>query len=151
MVEAFARDTVPAVRGFLHQPAQSAIAGLVLTHGAGGNCNMPILIALAEAFAEQGVAVLRCNLPFRQLRPHGPPRGSGADDRAGLRHAIEALRQTVSGKIFIGGQFYGGGQATMLVAEDTDLADGLLILSSPLHPPGKPPIQRPVGWPPPPR
>ena len=133
----FTRNTIPAVRGFLHQPAQSAIAGLVLTHGAGGNCNMPVLIALAEAFAEQGVAVLRCDLPFRQLRPHGPPRGSGAEDRAGLRQAIAALRETVSGRIFIGGQSYGGRQATMLVAEENNLADGLLILSYPLHPPGK--------------
>ena len=136
--EAFVRNTIPAVRGFLHRPAQPAETGLVLTHGAGGNCNMPVLVALAEAFAEQGVAVLRCDLPFRQLRPHGPPRGSGADDRAGLRHAIAALRETVSGKIFVGGQSYGGRQATMLVAEEHDLANGLLILSYPLHPPGKP-------------
>jgi len=133
----FTRNTVPPVRGFLHQPAQPA-AGLVLTHGAGGNCNMPVLVALAEAFAEQGVAVLRCDLPFRQLRPHGPPRGSGADDRAGLRQAIAALRQIVPGKTFVGGQSYGGRQATMLVAEEHDLANGLLILSYPLHPPGKP-------------
>ena len=138
MVEAFVRNTVPAVRGFLHCPAQPAETGLVLTHGAGGNCNMPVLVALAEAFAEQGVAVLRCDLPFRHLRPHGPPRGSGADDRAGLRQAIAALRETISGKIFVGGQSYGGRQATMLVAEEKNLADGLLILSYPLHPPGKP-------------
>src|SRR5438094_4469399 len=142
MVEAFVRNTVPAVRGFLHQPAKTAIAGLVLTHGAGGNCNMPILVALAEAFAEQGVAVFRCDLPFRQLRPHGPPRGSGADDRAGLRQAIAALRQIVPGKTFVGGQSYGGRQATMLLAEENNLADGLLILSYPLHPPGKPAQQR---------
>src|SRR5438094_8836268 len=121
MVEAFVRNTVPAVRGFLHQPAKTAIAGLVLTHGAGGNCNMPILVALAEAFAEQGVAVLRCVLPFRQLRPHGPPRGAGADDRAGLRHAIEALRETVSGKVFVGGQSYRVGPATTRVAEKNHL------------------------------
>src|SRR5438132_6996881 len=138
MVEAFVRDTVPGVRGFLHCPAQPAETGLVLTHGAGGNCNMPVLVALAEAFAEQGVAVLRCDLPFRQLRPHGPPRGSGADDRAGLRQAIAALRQIVPGKIFVGGQSYGGRQATMLVAEEHELANGLLILCYPLHPPGKP-------------
>src|SRR5438477_6638099 len=141
MVEAFVRNTVPAVRGFLHCPAQPAETGLVLTHGAGGNCNMPVLVALAEAFAEQSVAVLRCDLPFRQLRPQGPPRGSGADDRAGLRQAIAALRQIVPGKIFVGGQSYGGRQATMLVAEEHDLANGLLILSYPLHPPGGKPAQ----------
>ena len=138
VAESFARNTVPAVRGFLHRPAKAPNVGLVLTHGAGGNCNMLVLVALAEAFAEHGVAVLRCDLPFRQSRPHGPPRGSGADDRAGLRQAIAALRQIVPGKIFVGGQSYGGRQTTMLVAEEHDLANGLLILSYPLHPPGKP-------------
>src|SRR5262249_36955272 len=29
------------VRGFLHRPQRPGAAGLVLTHGAGGNCNSP--------------------------------------------------------------------------------------------------------------
>src|SRR5205085_5264650 len=130
-VEDFTRDTVPPVRGFLHHPAQAGGAGLVLTHGAGGNCNAPLLLALAEAFAEQGLIVLRCDLPFRQGRSHGPPRGSGAEDRAGLRHAAEALRKLASGKLFLGGQSYGGRQASMLAADDSAVADGLLLLSYP--------------------
>jgi len=88
--------------------------------------------------ANAGITVLRCDLPFRQQRPHGPPRGSGAEDREGLRRAVEAVRRIVSGRLFLGGQSYGGRQATMLVSEDKGAADGLLILSYPLHPPGKP-------------
>ena len=38
----------PAVRGFLHEPAQPSGDGLVLTHGAGANCQSKLLIALAE-------------------------------------------------------------------------------------------------------
>ena len=38
----------------------------------------------------------------------------------------------------MGGQSYGGRQATMVAAEDARLTDGLLVLSYPLHPPGKP-------------
>jgi hypothetical protein len=128
----------PGVRGFLHRPGKATGGGLVLTHGAGGNCNMPLLVALAETFASAGIAVLRCDLPFRQQRPYGPPRGSGAEDRGGLRRAAEALRKIASGRLFLGGQSYGGRQATMLVAEENGVADGLLILSYPLHPPGKP-------------
>lgn len=127
-----------AVRGFLHRPTQPTGEGLVLTHGAGGNCGAPLLVALAETIAKAGTTVLRCDLPFRQVRPHGPPRGSGAEDREGLRRAVEALRRIVSGRLFLGGQSYGGRQATMLVSEDKGAADGLLILSYPLHPPGKP-------------
>lgn len=128
-----------AVRGFLHRPDKPTGEGLVLTHGAGSNSNAPLLVALAETMSNAGITVLRCDLPFRQLRPHGPPRpGRGAEDREGLRRAVEALRKIVSGRLFLGGQSYGGRQATMLVSEDNGAADGLLILSYPLHPPGKP-------------
>jgi len=111
-------DQAPAVRGFLHRPAEPSGDGLVLTHGAGGNCDAPLLVALAEGLAEAGLSVLRCDLPFRQARPHGPPRGSGSDDREGLRRALHVLRKFAAGRVFMGGQSYGGRQATMLAAED---------------------------------
>ncbi len=127
------------VRGFLHRPEQTDGPGLVLTHGAGGNCRAPLLVAAAEAFAAAGITVLRCDLPFRQRRPTGPPSPSGAvADRAGLREAVAALRRTVAGPIFLGGQSYGGRQATILAAEEPGVAEGLLLFSYPLHPPGKP-------------
>jgi predicted alpha/beta-hydrolase family hydrolase len=127
------------VRGFLHRPGSAGGPGLVLTHGAGGNCRMPLLLAAAEAFAEAGLTVLRCDLPFRQRRPTGPPSPSGAAaDRAGLRDAVTALRRSVAGPIFLGGQSYGGRQATILAADEPRAADALLLFSYPLHPPGKP-------------
>jgi len=127
------------VRGFLHQPDGAAGPGLVLTHGAGGNCRTPLLVAAAEASAKVGVTVLRCDLPFRQRRPTGPPSPSGAAaDRAGLREAVTMMRRMVAGPVFLGGQSYGGRQATMLAADDPDAADALLLFSYPLHPPGKP-------------
>ena len=42
------------VRGFLHAAEGSKVAALVLTHGAGGNCNAPLLVALAAAFNKAG-------------------------------------------------------------------------------------------------
>src|SRR4051812_10641070 len=128
----------PAVRGTLHLPTEPSGDGLVLTHGAGGNKDMPLLIALAEQLATDGVAVLRCDLPFRQQRSSGPPRRSDAEDRGGLKRALEVFRPHAPNRLFLGGQSYGGRQATMLLAEESRLADGLLILSYPLHPPGKP-------------
>ncbi len=47
-----------------------------------------------------------------------------------------------NGRIFLGGHSYGGRQSSMLCAEDTDLAAGLLLLSYPLHPPRRPEQQR---------
>jgi uncharacterized protein len=128
-----------AVRGFLHRPRNPSGAGLVLTHGAGGNCQMLLLRALAEEFAGQGWFVLRCDLPFRQLRPHGPPSpSSAARDRDGLRRALEVLGKFAPGPLYLGGHSYGGRQASMLAAEEPQVAQALLLTSYPLHPPGKP-------------
>lgn len=135
----FESFTADGVRGVLHRAAGKAARGLVLTHGAGGNCAMPLLVSAATAFAEAGFDVLRCDLPFRQRRPTGPPSPSGAAaDREGLRLAVEAMRYLGPQRIVLGGQSYGGRQATMLAAEKPDLVAGLLLFSYPLHPPGKP-------------
>jgi len=129
----------PPVRGFLHRPDAPNHQGLVLTHGAGGNAKMSLLVSLGETFAAAGYTVLRIDLPFRQDKSFGPPRPTGAmRDRAGLRNAVSEMRKLVSGRVFLCGQSYGGRQATMLCAEDSKLADGLLLTSYPLHPPGKP-------------
>jgi uncharacterized protein len=129
----------PPVRGLIHRPERSNQQGLIFTHGAGGNAKSPLLMAIAEAFAGAGFTVLRCDLPFRQNRSFGPPRPSDAiRDQAGLRNAVLAMRKLVSGRVFLGGQSYGGRQATMLCAQEHDLVDGLLLTSYPLHPPGKP-------------
>jgi len=126
------------VRGFLHAPA-GAERGIALTHGAGGNCEAPLLVAVATALCEAGLCVLRCDLPFRQERRSGPPRpGDAAADRHGLRQAAAFLRTRVPGDVFLGGHSYGGRQASMLAAEAPELAHGLLLLSYPLHPPNKP-------------
>jgi predicted alpha/beta-hydrolase family hydrolase len=127
------------VRGFLHEPQHPNGDGLVITHGAGSNSHTTLLKAVAEAFAIAGVITLRCDLPFRQQRPKGPPFPAQATrDREGLRRAGEALREIAGQRIFLGGHSYGGRQATMLAAEEPNVADALLLLSYPLHPPRKP-------------
>jgi uncharacterized protein len=127
-----------AVRGFLHEPSM-ATAGLVLTHGAGSDCTAPLLVAVAAHFCDRGFTVLRCDLAFRRKRPKGPPAPAGAAvDRAGLRVALTLLREHGPGPFYLGGHSYGGRQASMLAADDPDVAKALLLLSYPLHPPDKP-------------
>ena len=111
---------------------------LVITHGAGSNSSTPLLVAIAEIFAGAGFHVLRCDLPFRQDRPTGPPLRSAERDREGLERAVQAMREIVSGPLILGGHSYGGRQSSILAAEKPGLADTLLLLAYPLHPPRKP-------------
>lgn len=106
---------------------------LLLTHGAGANADAPLLRAVDEALTAAAVRVIRYTLPFRQARPHGPPRHGDAErDRAGLREAVAAI---AGRPVFLGGHSYGGRQATILASEQPGLVAGLLLLSYPLHPP----------------
>jgi len=148
-IEPFLDETCePHVRGFLHHPVSPTGDVLVLTHSAGGNCQSPLLAAVAQAFSERGTTTLRCDLPFRQMRPHGPPGpGSAARDREGLRQAVAAMKRMVPGRVFLGGHSYGGRQASMLAADDPSVAGALLLLSYPLHPPHLPAQLRTAHFP----
>ena len=123
----------------LHRSPAPSGNGIVLTHGAGGSARAPLLVALGEAFAEGGVTVLRYDLPYRQASPTAPPRPAGAArDREGLRGAVASMRERVSGRVFLGGHSYGGRQVSILAASEAGVADALLLLSYPLHPPRRP-------------
>lgn len=135
------------VRGFLHRSPDADADCLVLTHGAGANCQSPLLRALAETFCAAGVTVLRCDLPFRQARPHGPPMRTAEKDQEGLRAAVEAMRRQTTGRIFLGGHSYSGRQASILVSRAPELVERLLLLSYPLHPPKRPEQMRTAHFP----
>ncbi|KXO89936.1 alpha/beta hydrolase [Tsukamurella pulmonis] len=127
----------------IHDPegSEDARATLVLAHGAGGNRDQAMLRLLGEELARRGVCTVRIDLPFRRQRPKGPPSPSGqAADRAAFAETARVLE--LEGPILWGGHSYGGRMASMAVAEGASAnlpgPDGLLLLSYPLHPPGRP-------------
>jgi predicted alpha/beta-hydrolase family hydrolase len=132
-------NTDAPVSGMLHRSGSSRGDFLVLTHGASGNSNAALLVALAGAFAQEEINVLRCDLPYRQRKPTGPPSPADAiRDQQGLKRAVTLMKQQFGGHAFLGGSSYGGRQASLLAASQPNLVEGLLLLSYPLHPPGKP-------------
>ena len=143
MAESLQAGEQPFGPGVHHRPEQPGGNAILLTHGAGFNCSAPLLVNLARAFAANGHLVFRYNLPFRAARPHGPPFPAGAArDREGVAEAIAGIRKMVDGRVIAGGHSYGGRQTAMLAAERPGLADALLLLSYPLHPPDKPEQRR---------
>jgi len=124
---------------FWHEPVSGVIENAIaLTHGAGTNSNAPLLVKLAEELAAEGWLVLRYDLPYREKRPGGPPHPSGAAaDRAGVVDAARTLRDRGAKRVILGGHSYGGRMTSMAAAGDPQLCDALLLLSYPLHPPGK--------------
>jgi uncharacterized protein len=136
-------DRLDAISGVAHAPANTPVGVVVLTHGAGGSRDSPLLIAICEQWADRGWLAIRYNLPYRRRRATGPPSGSAAADRAGIVEAITLARSIIdatgSGRLVIaGGHSYGGRLTSMAVADGQITADTLMLFSYPLHPPGKP-------------
>jgi uncharacterized protein len=126
-----------AIAGIAHEPDGDPAGVVMLTHGAGGSRESPLLKRICDEWARRGWLAVRYNLPYRRRRPKGPPSGSAATDRAGIVEAVALARELASGPVITGGHSYGGRMTSMAVADGLD-ADVLTLFSYPLHPPGKP-------------
>lgn len=129
------------IAGVAHEPEGSAAGVVVLTHGAGGNRDSPLLQQVCDEWARRGWLAVRYNLPYRRRRPTGPPSGSAAADGAGIVEAITLCRGLADGPLIAGGHSYGGRLTSMVVAarEASPVeVDLLTLFSYPVHPPGKP-------------
>jgi len=130
--------TVDDIAGVAHEPRGKAKGAVVLTHGAGGSRESPLLIRICDEWASRGWLAVRYNLPYRRRRPKGPPSGSAATDQAGVVEAIELAGTLTKGPVIAGGHSYGGRMTSMVIADEAAAVDVLTLFSYPLHPPGKP-------------
>lgn len=126
------------ITGVAHEPDGDPEGVVVLTHGAGGDRESPLLQQVCDEWARRGWLAVRYNLPYRRRRPKGPPSGSAATDRAGIVEAITVCRDLTGGPLIAGGHSYGGRQTSMAVAAHAIPVDVLTLYSYPVHPPGKP-------------
>ncbi|MGV0774646.1 alpha/beta hydrolase family protein [Mycolicibacterium elephantis] len=126
------------IAGVAHEPDAAPAGVVVLTHGAGGNRESPLLIRVCDEWARRGWLAVRYNLPYRRRRPKGPPSGSATADQAGVAEAVAVARTLADGPVIAGGHSYGGRMTSVVVADGTADVDVLTLFSYPLHPPGKP-------------
>lgn len=116
-------------------PPSTAAQALLLAPGAGADRTSPTLVALDEGL---DLPVRRMDFPYRK-------EGRKAPDRAPklIASVVEEAESFVAEQgiapegLVLGGRSMGGRMCSMAVAEGLPAA-GLVLLSYPLHPPGKP-------------
>jgi predicted alpha/beta-hydrolase family hydrolase len=116
--------------------------GLVLAHDSSGSFEDESVVSLHRALTERGYLSIRFNFPYAEQgrrRPDGGP----LLERAFRAATASLLRdpQNAPARLVLGGLGLGGRIAAQIVAQGLK-ADGLLFLSYPLHPAGKPTRQR---------
>ena len=102
---------------------------VLLTPGASATRDHPSLLALDRALSAEGITVERIDLP--SSRPGPKVLGAITDAAAALAPA----------QVILGGRSFGGRMCSMAVAEGLPAA-GLVLISYPLHPPGRPETMR---------
>jgi predicted alpha/beta-hydrolase family hydrolase len=108
---------------------------LLLTPGASADRNSPALVAIDRALSGQGVAVERIDLP--SSRPGPKVYDTIRDAAAALAHRAGVA----PGDVVLGGRSFGGRMCSVVVADGWPAA-GLVLVSYPLHPPGRPENRR---------
>jgi hypothetical protein len=112
----------------------TAPLGLLLAPGAGADRNQPALVAIDAAATAAGLVVVRMDFPYRKAGRKAPDRApvlvrAVVEEAAGLSKKVDRL--------VLGGRSMGGRMCSMAVADGLDAA-GLVLISYPLHPPGRP-------------
>ena len=116
--------------------AKRPIATLVLTHGAGGGIDAPDLVRLARTLPQQEISVTLVEMPWRVAGKKVAPRPE-LIDQAYLA-VMNSMR--MRSPLIIGGRS-AGARSACRIARSVG-AKGVLALSFPLHPSGKPEASR---------
>jgi predicted alpha/beta-hydrolase family hydrolase len=112
--------------------AKRPIATLVLTHGAGGGIDAPDLLRLARTLPQQDVSVTLVEMPWRVAGKRLAPAPPVIDEC--FTAVVDNLR--MRNPLVLGGRSAGARSACRIGKQVG--ARGVLALSFPLHPPGRP-------------
>src|ERR1019366_4358764 len=125
----------------------SSPAGLILTPGSSARRDHPGLLAVDHVVTDAGIAVERIEFPSQAAgkRRPDPPEVCIQTIRA-ASVALAARLNVAPGRLALGGRSMGGRMCSMAVAEGLDAA-ALVLISYPLHPPGRPDRLRTAHFP----
>jgi predicted alpha/beta-hydrolase family hydrolase len=124
----------------LWQNPTDAVAVVVLAHGAGAGMAHSNMQAIADAFERLGIATLRFNFPFIEQGKNRVDSQSVAT--ATIAEAVGVAKDRTELPLRLGGHSFGGRMASHAVIDQSLKPVGLVFCSFPLHPPGKPGVER---------
>ncbi len=130
-----------SVAALLLRPAEASWL-LVLGHGAGAGMNHRFMAELAERLAERRIATLRYRFPYREAGRRRPDRAPVLEStvRAAIATAGELAPEL---PLLAGGKSMGGRMTSRAVAAERPAAlRGLVFFGFPLHPAGRPGVDR---------
>lgn len=126
---------------FLELGPKVAKATILLAHGAGAPMDSPGMAAIAEALAAQDLKVVRFEFAYMaKRRTEGTRRPPPRADKLNHEYLSAIADLKVDGPLIIGGKSMGGRVASMIADElfAAGRVAGLLCVSYPFHPIGKP-------------
>jgi predicted alpha/beta-hydrolase family hydrolase len=126
MTERMIATTTGAARVVVHR-ARKPVAGLVLTHGAGGGIDARDLVHLAGILPSEGITVSLVEMPWRVQGKKLAPRPAAIDEA--YRSVLAAIRPTVP---FVLGGRSAGARSACRIGRDVGAA-GVLALAFPLR------------------
>ena len=118
------------------------ICVMTLAHGAGAGMNHEFMVTISKLLAEKDIATLRFNFPFKENKKARP------DSPAVAHKTIEVAMNKAHGlfpslPLFVSGKSFGGRMSSQYLAMQTTAdVNGIIFFGFPLHPPGKPSIER---------
>lgn len=114
----------------------------VFAHGAGAGMNHPFMKELSAELANLGIATLRYNFLYMEQKKKRPdfPAIAHKAVAAAIEKAHELFPTT---PLVAGGKSFGGRMTSQYLSEqDPDYVKGIVFVGFPLHPAGKPSVDR---------
>lgn len=115
---------------------------MTLAHGAGAGMRHSFMVALSNALTEVNIATLRFNFPFAENKKGRPDTPAVAHQtiEATICKAHELFPKL---PLFISGKSFGGRMSSQYLSAHSDSkVKGIIFYGFPLHPAGKPSIER---------